>query len=167
MSRFFIAAILCAVVLCGVAVPAAQAADKTISIVFDDGAASLDAGHARERGQIGSYMDKDLVRVFARFSKQGYEAALIGSANEFKPAPGSYLLNVTITEYNAGSKAARMFVGFGAGGMNLKVKIELLDQSKKTLLSKEESSFSGRDWRNVVRKVNELIADSVVGAIGK
>jgi hypothetical protein len=167
MKKIWIALALCSVVLFGVAAPGAQAADRNVYIVFDRGAEGLDAGHARERDQLGSFMDRDLVRVFARFSKQGYQAELINSANDFKPAPGSYLLNVKITEYNAGSKATRMIVGFGAGGMTLKTKIELLDESRKSLLSKEESSFSGREWRNVARKVNELIADSVVGAIGK
>jgi hypothetical protein len=167
MSKLFGLSVLCAVALCGPSIPAAHAADKNIQIVFDRGAEGLDAGHARERNQLGEFMDQDLVRVFARFSKQGYKAQLIGSAAEFKPAPGSYLLNVKITEYNAGSKAARMIVGFGAGGMTLKVKIELLDGAGKSLLGKEESAFSGREWRNIARKVNELTVDSVVGVLGK
>ncbi len=167
MSRIAAPSVLCALALCITSIPAAQAADKTIQIVFDRGAEGLDAGHARERNQLGEFMDQDLVRVFARFSKQGYAARLIGSAAEFKPEPGNYLLNVKITEYNAGSKAARIIVGFGAGGMTLKVKIELLDGARKSLLSKEESAFSGRDWRNIARKVNELTVDSVVKTLGK
>ena len=60
-----------------------------------------------------------------------------------------------------------MFVGFGAGGVTLKAKLELFDQDRKSMLAKEESCFSGREWRNAARKVNELIAASVTAAIGK
>ena len=80
MKKFWIVLAMCSVVLSGVAAQPAQAADKTIYIVFDNGAASVDAGHVRERGQIGGFMDQDLVRVFARYSKQGYEAQLIEKA---------------------------------------------------------------------------------------
>jgi hypothetical protein len=167
MKKLWIVWVMCAVALCGMAAQPALAADKMISIVFDNGAAGLDATHARERSQLGDWMDKDLVRVFARYSKEGFQAQLISQASDFKPAPGAYLLNVKIAEYSAGSKAARIIVGFGAGGMTLKTEIELLDPAGKSLLKKEESCFSGRDWRNLGRKINEQIAAAVVGAIGK
>jgi hypothetical protein len=166
MKKLWMALTVCSVVLSGFAALPAQAASKNIYVVFDRGTEGLEATHVRERNQLGDWMDKDLVRVFARYSNKGFEAQLIAKAEDYQAAPGNYLLNVRILEYNAGSKATRMLVGFGAGGMTLKVKIELLDHTGKSLLSKEESCFSGREWRNIARKVNELIAASVTSAAG-
>ena len=145
----------------------AALAQTTISVLFDDGVtADLSARQAKAQTQLAEWMKADLVRVFARYAKSGYEAQLIEKQQDFKPGPDNYLLNVKITEYKSGSKAARIVVGYGAGGLTLKVHYELSDGGKKEILSKDDSVFSGREWINAARKLNENMAKDVTGKLG-
>ncbi len=143
--------------------PVSAAETKTmINIVFDDGVtAELKANQAKSQTQLADFMDRDMVRVFERYEKKGFEAKLINKREEFKAAPDNYLLIVKITEYNPGSKAARMIVGFGAGGVRLKVHYELFGEGDKPILSDDNGVFSGREWINAARKVNENVAKAV------
>ena len=76
------------------------------------------------------------------------------------------MLTVKITEYRAGSKAARIVVGYGAGGLTLKTHYELSDGGAKAILSKDDSVFSGREWINAARKLNENTAKAVTTELG-
>jgi hypothetical protein len=111
------------------------------------------------RDQIGDFMERDLPAVL---KKSGFNARLIDTRSEYKPAAGSYLLTVKITNYNAGSAVARRFVGFGAGAATMDTHFELFGNDSKPLLSDNQSVGSGRDWKRVVRKVNELTTKAVV-----
>ena len=111
-------------------------------------------------------MDKDLVRVFARYAKSGYQAKLIEKRSDFTSGPNDYLLNVKITEYLPGSKAARIIVGYGAGGVTLKIHYELFADGTRSILNKDDSTYSGREWINAARKLNQNIAEAVTAKIG-
>ncbi len=105
---------------------AEKSAQTTICILFDNGVnETLQARQAKAQMQVSDWMDDDLVRVFARYIKVGYQAKLIEKRKDFTPQLNNYLLTVKIIEYRAGSKAARMFVGYGAGGVSLKIHYEL------------------------------------------
>ena len=145
----------------------AKAAEKnkpvTIYVLFDNGVDdTLQSRQAKSQAQLSDWMDNDLVRVFARYAKSGYQAKLIKSRGDFPSQPDNYLLSVKITGYSAGSKAARIIVGFGAGGVSLKVHYELLANGKNTLLSKDDQTRSGREWINAARKLNQNIAETVI-----
>ena len=131
----------------------------TISILFDNGVtAGLDARQAKSQMALSNWMDKDLVRVFARYAKTGYQAKLIEKRQDFTPQPNNYLLSVKITEYRPGSRAARIVVGFGAGGVSIKIHYELLADGTNAILTKDDSVYSGREWMVAARKLNENIA---------
>ncbi len=137
------------------------AADSTINILFDNGVgAGMEARQAKSQTSLGNWMAPDLVRVFGRYAKQGYTAELLEKRQEYKAKPGNYLLIVKITEYKPGSKAARMVVGYGAGGVTLKIHYELFDGSK-SILANDDAVFSGREWINAARKLNEKTAKAV------
>ena len=70
--------------------------------------------------EVADFMEPDLL---ALLRDSGYDAAVV--SGEAQPICGQYKLNVQITEYNGGSKAARMFVGFGAGSARLESHFEL------------------------------------------
>ena len=144
-------------------------AKKTISIIFDNGITEgLDARQAKSREQLGAWMAPDLVRVFERYAKSGFEAKLIVKETEFVPAEGSYLLKVKIVDYNPGSKAARMIVGFGAGGVSLKINYEIYSDLKiQAVLTKDDGVYSGREWVNAARKLNENTAKAVTETLSK
>ena len=138
----------------------------TISILFDNGVtASLDARQAKSQAALSDWMDKDLVRVFARYAKAGYQAKLIEKRQDFTPRPNNYLLTVKITDYNPGSRAARIVVGFGAGGVSIKIHYELLAEGTNSILSKDDSVYSGREWMVAGRKLNENMAKVVTGQL--
>jgi hypothetical protein len=142
-------------------------AKKTIYIFFDNGVnKNLEARQAKAQMQLSDWMDDDLVRVFGRYEKFGYQAKLIEKRNDFRPGPNSYLLNVKILEYRPGSKAARMVVGFGAGGVSLKIHYELFE-GRNTILSNDDGVFSGREWISATRKLNEKMAKAVTEKLGK
>ncbi len=144
-----------------------KSAGKTIYVLMDDGVGeNFEARQAKAQRQLGDWMKQDLVRVFGRYAKEGYEAEGIEKRADFKSQPNTYLLSAKIVEYRAGSKATRMFVGYGAGGVTLKIHYELFGAGAKAILSKDDSVFSGREWVNAARKLNENMAKAVTGELG-
>jgi hypothetical protein len=163
-----LAGLLAAVFSAGVNAAETDSTDggKQMYILFDRGITDqMSQLEVSRHNAVGQWMEKDLVNVFKRYAREGYRAQLIGDSKDFKRGAGHYLLAVKITEYNAGNKAARIMLGFGAGGMTLKTHYELCERPGKPLLAKDESVFSGRDWRNLARKMNEMIAQAVTDAI--
>jgi len=163
-------AFLVAVFIVGFAYPA-RAAEKsaptTIYVLFDSGVnGTTEARQAKAQTQLSDWMDNDLVRVFERYAKSGYQAKLIEKRQDFTPQPNNYLLSVKIVEYRAGSKAARIVVGYGAGGVRLKIHYELLAERGNAILSKDDGVFSGREWINAARKLNENTAKDVIAKLG-
>lgn len=165
---FAVTALFATVLTIGLVKPAVAAdknapvVQKTVYVLFDNGVTeSLSTSQTKAQTQLAAWMDKDLVRVFDRYKKTGYQAKLIEKRAEFKPQPGSYLLAVKITKYNAGNKAARIFGGFGAGGVTLDIHYELFADGKTPLIAKDDSVFSGREWINAARKLNENTAKAV------
>ena len=145
-----------------------KSAQNTICILFDNGVSeTLEARQAKAQMQVSDWMSEDLVRVFARYAKVGYQAKLIEKRKDFTPQPDSYLLTVKIIDYHAGSKAARMFVGYGAGGVSLKIHYELYADENNTILTNDDSVFSGREWINSARKLNENMAKAVIEKLGR
>jgi hypothetical protein len=169
-KRLIVAAVfLVAVFIIGFVCPAGAAeksAQTTIYVLFDNGVnAGLSARQAKAQSQIADYMDDDLVRVFGRYAKAGYDAQLIEKRQDFKPESGNYLLTVKIIDYNPGSKAARIIVGYGAGGVSLKIHYELSD-GVKTILTKDDGVYSGIEWTRAGRKLNENMAKAITNKLG-
>jgi len=145
-----------------------QSTQKSISILFDNGVdKTFEARQAKAQTQVSEWMSYDLVRVFARYAKAGYQAKLIEKRKDFSPQLDNYLLMVKVIEYRPGSKAARMMVGFGAGGVSLKVNYELSADGKKAILTNDDAVFSGREWINSARKLNENIAKAVTAKLDR
>lgn len=108
--------------------------------------------------QVADEFESDLVDVLRA---NGYDAAAVAQIDNSNE-PGRYLLRTQILSYNAGSKAARMFVGFGAGAARLDAAFELLGPGGASYLKGTPGVSTGKaDWRRVVRKVNEDIANAV------
>jgi len=148
---------------------AGYAADKPatgktmINILFDSGITDkLSASQVKAQSQIGDFMKEDMVRIFERYEKNGYAAKLIDKEGDYKAGANNQLLKVKITNYNAGSKAARIMVGYGAGGVKLAIHYDLIADGK-VITSKDDDVYSGRDWRNAARKLNENTAKAIAG----
>ena len=124
---------------------------------------ALDDSNVKSRNQIADWWEVDLVNVLTR--RGGYEAKLIQKLDEFIASPNSYLLTSKIVDYNAGSKAARMIVGFGAGACSMDLHNELFGAGHKLIFAKNEHVASGRDWKYVARKHNEIILKEINQAL--
>lgn len=107
--------------------------------------------------QLSTWMENDLLAIL---DKTGYSATRVEDP-AIQAGPGRYVLRVTIRNYHAGSKAARMFVGFGAGQVVLDTHFELWGQEQGPLVVGDPSVGSGRDWTNSARKVNLQTVDAV------
>ncbi|MEY4515537.1 MAG: hypothetical protein RLZZ450_7659 [Pseudomonadota bacterium] len=76
------------------------------------------------------------------------------------------MLRVKIANYNAGSKAARMMVGWGAGAAVLNTNFEFYGpDSQAPYVVGSPSVGSGRDWKNSARKVNLQTVDAVIARL--
>ncbi len=164
----FLAILLAALTACASRAGKAPKASKTSAaggegitmyVLIDRGIEkSFTDYQVKNREQVGEWMDQDLPNVL---KKSGYTARLISKRSEYRPGQDAYLLTVKITNYNPGSKAARMFVGYGAGATSMTTHYELFGKGAKAILSGDPSVGSGRDWRNVIRKINEITAREV------
>jgi len=110
--------------------------------------------------QVQDWMEPDLL---ALLRNAGYDAAGIMTMDAAGAgAPGRYTLRVQILNYSGGSKAARMFVGFGAGAARLDTHFELVGPNGQSYVSGSPGTATGRaDWQRVVRKVNQEIVAAV------
>jgi hypothetical protein len=68
---------------------------------------------------------------------------------------------VRIVRYNPGSKAARMFVGLGAGAASLDIHYEFSDPRGRKMLSKDDGVGTSLEWQRLARKLNENILDAI------
>ncbi len=132
-----------------------------VAVVLDRAIpASLPEDKQHAQQQMGDWMEVDLVNVL---KDAGYDAVLATG----QPAPrGSWVLAVRFLKYNPGSKAARMFVGFGAGACSLDLHYELKNPAGKVVLSRNDGIGSGVDWRKVARQLNVNMTDQVGVALG-
>ncbi len=160
----FVIAII-AVVGCGPSVqaPVGPGGQKVMmQVVFDRGLEGKTDDQINQLDQLGEYMGSNLV---AQLNDTGYAAQLIGSKEEFAAAPGKYLLFVKVVNYNPGSKAARMLVGFGAGTCTLDLHFELYGQESAPLISTDHGRASSWDWDKLARKLNEDLIITVTDRI--
>lgn len=130
-------------------------------MVFVDRAVAegTEVDKAQQLQQVTDWLEPDLLTILR---DSGYDAAAVSSFDGVPPAPGRYALRVRITDYNAGSKAARMFIGWGAGKARLAAQFELLGPNGTSYVAGEPEAATGRtDWKHAVRKVDQEIVAAV------
>jgi len=114
---------------------------------------------AAQLQQVAEYWGQDLVLSLQR---SGYDSASVSEVDHAN-VPGRYVLKANIVEYNAGSTAARLFVGFGAGKARLETAYALLgpDGTTSYLKGNPSASTSRTDWRATVRKIDQDIIKAI------
>lgn len=113
-----------------------QVAKNIAILTLDGNLPGQTADQARELDIVIQWMDRDLIKIM---KQSGFQPVLIKDMQEYKPQMGR-LLVVDVEKFNAGSRAARAFVGFGAGAASLDLSYKFLDE-KGVLLS---------EWRDGV-----------------
>lgn len=81
-----------------------------------------------ELNRVGAWMDRDIIKQLKR---AGYTAKLLKSRSDFSGT--GHLLIIDVDKFNAGNRAARAFVGFGAGSSSLDLDYQLLNSQNKVI----------------------------------
>ena len=133
----------------------------TLEVAFDR---NPQGRNPEQVDQLVDWMEPDLHHVL---EGTGYVVVPLRDPAAFRPGPDRYLVVVHILNYNAGSKAARMFVGMGAGALTLDTRNELYSAPGQLVFSSDGAVGSSRDWRNAARKINEQIARDFTNALSR
>ena len=102
-----------------------------------------------ELKRVGTWMDKDIIKQLKR---AGYKANLLKSRKEFNGS--GHLLIINVTNFRPGNKAARAFVGFGAGGSSLDLKYKLLDSHGTSVSAWEDGVGSSKGGTYCAQTLN-------------
>ena len=125
-----------------------------ISVRVDRGRVSeVEARQWQYRTEVAAYMERDLM---SRLNRCGYDATLIPSGENSISNPEIYRLDVQIKNYNPGSSAARIMVGFGAGACSLDLRY-VVKKGEKTLQEWEDGISTSGDWRRLPRALDDKL----------
>jgi len=114
-----------------------------------------------ELKRVCAWMDRDIIK---QLSRAGYTAKLLKNRSDFK-GPG-HLLIIDVDKFRPGNRAARAFVGFGAGGSSLDLKYQLFDSQKKLVNEWKDGVGSSKGGtycaqtlnRNTIGQLNNILA---------
>ena len=133
----------------------------TLEVYFDRNSALKNADQV---AQVVSFMEPDLHELL---QNTGYSVVPSTNPEAFVPGPNKFLLIVKVLNYNPGSKAARMLVGFGAGSLVLDTQHLLYSGPGQLLFQGTGAVGSARDWEYAARKINQQVTKEVTTALSK
>jgi len=117
----------------------------TLVVLMDRG---LDGKTPDEQNQLNQLGDFHETNLIAALKDRGYNASLITSAAEYKPAAGLYLLKVQVVKYNP-----------GAASLDVHYELYSTDPAAP-FYAKDGGRASSIDWPKLTRTVDaEMIAD--------
>jgi hypothetical protein len=102
-----------------------------------------------ELHRVKTWMDRDIIKQLKR---AGYSPKLLTSRKEFN-GPG-YLLIIDVDKFNPGNRAARAFVGFGAGASSLDLNYQLLDAQNKSVMQWKDGVGSSKGGTYCAQTLN-------------
>ena len=156
--------VLCVLLVAGCAraprAPLSDTGQKIEIMVFSDrgSSAEMTERQYKYRIEVGQYMERDLIN---RLRRSGYRTELINSKDEFEARAGRYLLIVKIVNYNPGSSAARILVGFGAGAASLDNKYEFYGAGPEPIMVWDDGVGTSEHWSRLPRKLNANTAKKI------
>jgi len=143
----------------------ADGSSYAVQFLVDAGITSdMSATQVRAQRQMATWMENDLLSMLSR---AGYKAAPVSSSAKFKGGSSNYLLQVKVTNYNPGSKAARMLVGFGAGSTSIDIQYQIINGNQQTLEDRADGVGSSRDWNYCARVLNQRMVATLGMTVGK
>ncbi|MFT3870300.1 MAG: DUF4410 domain-containing protein [Nibricoccus sp.] len=160
--RFALSLLLLGLFVLPAGLSAREKKDYKVQVVIDRGLEGKTQDEQNQLNQVGERLEAYVIEIF---KDNGVTATMIPSRDKFDPAVAPYLLIVKMVRYNAGSKATRMVVGFGAGAASLDIHYELFGAEKDPLLTKDHGRGSSRDWTYVCRTLGKDIYKDVDAAI--
>lgn len=103
-----------------------------------------------ELKRVITWMERDILKNMKR---AGYNALLIKDMKDYKKT-SSKLLIIDVDNFNAGNRAARTFVGFGAGASSLDLNYTLLDENGVELLGWKDGVGSSKGGTYCAQTLN-------------
>jgi len=136
------------------------AGKKSISILINNGLdQSTNQNTTAQMEQLCTFIKQDIQK---RLRSLG-DVTFITDKKDFTADGKDFLLIYNILNYNPGSSAARIMVGFGAGACSMDIEYELIGSDKKSITTNKDGCGSGRGWRAVVEKLDKQLVQHISG----
>jgi hypothetical protein len=131
--------------------------DMTV-LTLDGNLTSLNADQQRELDIVMRWMDRDIIQSLNR---SGFNATLIKDRNNYKKGMGKLLI-IDVDAFNPGSRAARAFVGYGAGAASLDLDYVLLNENGGELLRWKDGVGSSKGGTYCAQTLNRNGVEKIV-----
>ena len=104
-----------------------------------------------ELDRVLRWMDRDIIKNLKR---SGFNAVLIKNKKDFSKEMGSLLI-IEVDKFNAGNRALRGFVGFGAGASSLDLNYQLLNENGEILKEWKDGTGSSKGGTYCAQTLNQ------------
>lgn len=105
-----------------------------------------------------TWMDRDIIK---HLRQSGFNAVLIKNKTDYKANMGKLLI-IDVEDFHAGNRAARAFVGFGAGASSLSLSYDLLDEKGAVVDHWKDSVGSSKGGTYCAQTLNRNALDRIV-----
>jgi hypothetical protein len=119
----------------------------TLDVVLDRSVGQLP--NPEQVDSVAKWMEPDLHKIL---TKWGYQVVPQGNAQAYQPAPNRYLFIIKVTHYEAGSKAARLFLGSNVAPPSLAVHYTVAGPTGP--MNEGDIMVDGRNWHGSEGGVN-------------
>jgi len=137
---------------------------KDIAVItVDDNLPERTLEQTRELKITLEWMNRDLIK---NFEEAGFHATLIKDMQTYKPEMGRRLI-INVERFNPGNRAARAFVGLGAGPAALGLNYKLLDETNSLLLEWRDDVGSNKGPTYCAENLNKKAINKIVGLMNK
>ncbi len=116
-----------------------------------------------ELNRVLTWMDRDIIKNLKR---AGFNAVIVKDMKEYKPNMGKLLI-IDVEDFNAGNRAARAFVGFGAGASSLDLSYKLLDQKGVPLMDWKDGVGSSKGGTYCAQTLNHNAIEKITTLLNK
>lgn len=140
-----------------------QAGTRIAVLTLDGNLPGQTADQARELNIVMDWMDSDIIKIM---NKAGYEAVLIKQRQAYKREMGK-LLVIEVERFNAGNRAARAFVGYGAGAASLGLTYKLFDENGRSLAEWRDEVGSSKGGTYCAQTLDRRALDKVNGLLNR
>ncbi len=140
-----------------------QGGIKLAVLTLDGDLPGQTADQARELDMVMQWMDRDIVKIM---TNAGFQPSLIKDMRNYRPEMGK-LLVIDVERFNAGNRAARAFVGYGAGAASLDLGYKLLDENGALLSEWHDGVGSSRGGTYCAQTLNRRALEKVSGLLAR
>ncbi|OEU60450.1 MAG: hypothetical protein BA870_12235 [Desulfuromonadales bacterium C00003094] len=139
----------------------AATSDGMISVLSLRGdTSSMTQDQIVELQRVGTWMDRDIIKQLKRV---GYSAKLLKSRRDFSGA--GHLLIIDVDKFNPGNRAARVFVGFGAGAASLDLDYQLINSRNKRVAQWKDGVGSSKGGTYCAQTLNRNAIEQLKGKL--